>query len=283
MSGVQQAVFQNQRSFGTPPGQQAYTTSGTFTWVAPTGVTSVSAVVVGAGQSGSLKSYNGCCYQAKSGMGGSLAYLNNYTVTPGSSYTVVVGSSPSIGKGGNSYFSGTGVVLAKGGCQCGPSVGTASYRGGYGNNCSSITAGPGGGGAGGYSGIGGAAGASGSTLGCAGAGGAGGGGGAGFGGGGGGGVGLLGQGSSGCRGAWNPTNGGGGGGGGSGGASGASGVNSGGGLVNGGDGGAYGGGGGAAAYSTNPSVVRKLGGVGAARIIWPGTTRSFPSTNTGDL
>jgi hypothetical protein len=26
-----------------------------------------------------------------------------------------------------------------------------------------------------------------------------------------------------------------------------------------------------------------LGGVGAVRIIWPGTTRQFPSTNTGDL
>jgi hypothetical protein len=25
------------------------------------------------------------------------------------------------------------------------------------------------------------------------------------------------------------------------------------------------------------------GAVGAVRIIWPGTTRSFPSTNTGDL
>jgi hypothetical protein len=25
------------------------------------------------------------------------------------------------------------------------------------------------------------------------------------------------------------------------------------------------------------------GGVGAVRIIWPGTSRSFPSTNTGNL
>jgi hypothetical protein len=25
------------------------------------------------------------------------------------------------------------------------------------------------------------------------------------------------------------------------------------------------------------------GAVGAVRIIWPGTTRSFPSTNTGDV
>jgi hypothetical protein len=26
-----------------------------------------------------------------------------------------------------------------------------------------------------------------------------------------------------------------------------------------------------------------LAGVGAVRIIWPGPTRSFPATNTGDL
>jgi hypothetical protein len=28
---------------------------------------------------------------------------------------------------------------------------------------------------------------------------------------------------------------------------------------------------------------RAQGGGGAVRVIWPGTTRSFPSTNTGDL
>jgi hypothetical protein len=43
-------------------------------------------------------------------------------------------------------------------------------------------------------------------------------------------------------------------------------------------GGAHGGGGGAGWATPN-----SLGGVGAVRIIWPGTTRSFPSTNTGDL
>jgi hypothetical protein len=49
--------------------------------------------------------------------------------------------------------------------------------------------------------------------------------------------------------------------------------------VNGGAGGAYGGGGG---YNDN-LVTGGAGAVGAVRIIWPGTTRSFPSTNTGDL
>jgi hypothetical protein len=38
----------------------------------------------------------------------------------------------------------------------------------------------------------------------------------------------------------------------------------------------YGGGGG-------NSEVSGTGGDGAVRIIWPGTTRQFPSTNTGNL
>ena len=32
-----------------PPGQQAYTTAGTYSWVCPAGVTSVSVVAVGGG------------------------------------------------------------------------------------------------------------------------------------------------------------------------------------------------------------------------------------------
>jgi hypothetical protein len=36
-------------------------------------------------------------------------------------------------------------------------------------------------------------------------------------------------------------------------------------------------------YTIVVGAGRGAGGVGAARIIWPGTSRSFPSTNTGDL
>jgi hypothetical protein len=43
-------------------------------------------------------------------------------------------------------------------------------------------------------------------------------------------------------------------------------------------GGAYGGGGGRGQYGAQGS-----GAGGAVRIIYPGTTRSFPSTCTGDL
>jgi hypothetical protein len=48
-----------------------------------------------------------------------------------------------------------------------------------------------------------------------------------------------------------------------------------------GNGGAYGGGGGGG-YAGG-SIAGGTGKNGAVRIIWPGTTRSFPSTCTGNL
>lgn len=223
-------------------GQQAYTTPGGYTWVAPAGVTSVSAVAVGGGSGGST---------ANAGGGGGLGYRNNITVVPGNSYNVQVG----LGRTGNvsgqlSYFicqgsSSLGVVGCGGSkFGCGGGYSCSATGGGYGGQGS----GNGGGGAGGYGGSGGRGGTA--TAGAAG------GGGGGASNQGGGGVGILGQG----------TNGAGGGGGGSGGAN-ASGSN----------GGAYGGGGGHNCGSCTS------GGGGAVRIIWPGTTRSFPSTNTGNL
>ena len=56
------------------PGQQAYTTAGTFTWVAPSGITSVSVVCVGGGGGRSGHSGNGAG-------GGALAYAKKITVT----------------------------------------------------------------------------------------------------------------------------------------------------------------------------------------------------------
>jgi hypothetical protein len=64
-------------------------------------------------------------------------------------------------------------------------------------------------------------------------------------------------------------------------------------LSGGGSGGIYGGGGGGAAYfecydaEMNPVSFGDYpggsGGSGAVRIIWPGNTRLFPSTNTGQI
>jgi hypothetical protein len=254
-------------------GQQAYTTAGTFSWVAPTGVTSVSVVAVGGG--------------AFKGAGG-LGYKNNYAVTPGSSYAVVVGVAGSGGgaSGGTSHFVTTSVVRGGGGTANGSGGTYTGDGGGNGGTSSSLN----GGGAGGYAGNGGSCTTGYPGTGYAGAGGGGGSGGTSryscdtqYYGGGGGGVGILGQGSNGSGG----TTGGvgstaGGGGGGSSGASGSGSTT----AFGPGAGGAYGGGGGGGIYF--PGCCTEFAyfgasGVGAVRIIWPGTTRSFPSTNTGNL
>jgi hypothetical protein len=96
------------------PGEAVYTTAGTYSWVAPEGVTSVSAVVIGGGGSGAFTNNQ----NASGGGGGALAWKNNITVNPGQSYTVVVGaggSSGTITDGQDSYFITTNTVFAQGG------------------------------------------------------------------------------------------------------------------------------------------------------------------------
>lgn len=277
-------------------GQQAYTTAGTYTWVVPSGVTSVSAVAVGGGGSGGTggSSYGGNL-PGGGGAGGSLAYANSISVTPGESITILVGSggagvyAGTGNNGGDSKFTrgSTDLVFAYGGNKGGawttsptaekttapPGV-TQTYYYGGGNPNGSAGYGNGGGGAAGYSGNGGQG-----T--CTNPGGTNGSGGAGAGAGyayadiglGGGGVGLLGQGSNGTA----PAGGGSGGGNGGNGyyAPGTSSSYAGAGGGYGGGGGGYDGGGGEIGAGGN-------GGGGAVRIIW-GTGRAFPSTNTGDV
>lgn len=162
---------------------RVYSTAGTYSWVAPACVTSVAVVALGAGGS------NG-------GGGGALRYTNAISVTPGNSYTVVVGAVPTFqfnctqSNGGSSSFASN--VVANGGYSGanganGGSGGTGT--GGNGGNGGNYGSSPfygyysGGGGAGGYSGNGGNGGTfSGGTAGSgtAGAGGAGGGGASGY-------------------------------------------------------------------------------------------------------
>lgn len=243
-------------------GQVAYTTPGTYTWVCPAGVYSVSVVCVGAGSA----------YSAAGGSpgGGALAYKNNYSTTPGMGYAVVVGAPGTLAtpQGGMSSFAGA-LIANAGAVGSGSSGGAGGTgiggdgggNGGVGGSSAGSTAGAGG--AGGYSGSGGAGGAP-SAAGANGAGGGGGGGGGstsnGYPGDGGG-VGLLGQGANG--------------------AGGASAANGGAGTAgSAGSGKLYGGAGGL--QGPSPTAPYSAGG-GAVRIIWPGTTRQFPSTNTGDM
>jgi len=257
------------------PGQVAYTSAGTYTWTAPVGVTRVSVVTVGGGGN-SVSSGD-----AAAAGGGGLGYGNNITVVAGTSYAVIVGTGYTGGgqqTGGASSFINTSTLQATGGT--GGAYGSANGVGGT-RSGSALTGGGdggsggdgggsgngmgGGGGAGGYSGNGGSG--SQNSPGNAGAGGAGGGGASGYSGSGGGGVGILGEGSSGAGGARVGTVAYGGGGG-SGGTDGQASNTS-----TEGRGGPYGGGSGGYGLGS---------GVGAVRIIWPGDTRSFPSTGTGD-
>ena len=169
-------------------GQAEWTTPGTYTWTCPAGVTEVCSVAVGGGAGGVNNS---------SGGGGGLAWRNAVQVTPGQTYTIVVGaggagsssgSSTNANRGGDSYF--IDITTCRGGGGGWAAGGLVSTGGGYvgqgGDSGNTTAAFQGGGGAGGYT-----------------AGNTGGGGGTGagskcnFGGAGGGGVGIYGQGASG--------------------------------------------------------------------------------------
>ena len=239
-------------------GQQVYTAITSANWTCPAGVYSVSVVVIG----------------TANGSAGALAYKNSISVTPGANYPVVVtddGFNVPHTLAIRNSFNGDAEV----------SAGFATARTGTGGGDGNSSWG---GGAGGYAGTGGSTNQSifdGYQAGTAGTGGAGGGGGAyddtsgsgSYGKGGGGGTGLLGQGSSGAGGtvssAIGPATGGGAGSGGSEGATSTSGNQ----ALGGNYGGAMGDGSGTSSTNTR----------GAVRIIWPGSTRSFPSTNTGDM
>ena len=270
-------------------GQLTYTIPGSYSFVCPPDVTSVSVVCVGGGgQSGSSKGTD-----STGGGGGGLGYKNNITVVPGNSYLVVVGEGgryddshlSGIG-GGDSYFISNTTVAGlggKGGTTYGNPgagggyVGDGGGNGGAGGAANSLQGG--GGGAGGYSGNGGDGLSSASGSSGAGSGGAGGGGYKA----GGGGVGVLGIGTTGAASSSGNI-----GKGGSGGADSiiksetVSYINNAGVasettfMLARGIGGAYGGGGGSC-------VLYGDGADGAVRIIWPGDSRAFPSTNTGDV
>jgi len=245
-------------------GSQAYTTAGTYTWVAPAGVTSVSVVAVGAGAGGAGNSGG---LGLAGGGGGGLAYANNISVTPGNSYAVKVAASSACSSRWSSFNCNT--VRATSGGQTnyrfGRAGGTATFGTGFtggSGGTSSCAYGGGGAGAAGYSGNGGNGG-NGACFcvpfnsGTSGSGGGAGGGATYFSGGG---VGIGGQGASGaggtaigpCGSATTQR--------GKGGSGGSDATNS---------GGAYGGGG----YGNGGA-----GSDGAVNIYWPGNTRSFPSS-----
>ena len=258
----------------SPPQQIVFTSSGS--WVVPTGVTSISVAMVGGGGGGRYGTTN-----QRGGGGGSLSYRNNFTVTPGETLTVTVGGGGAAvlnnvgAAGGQSRLNrGATIICQANGAAAGGGgasgftgiTGVISSNGGPGG--ATGTGGSGGGGAGGYTGtgLGGAGAAPGSATSGAGARGAGGGGGsttntAGIGGKGGG-VGLSGEGTSGTGVARVTTT-----------------------FAtdgNNGSGGSFGAGG-AGGATTSLNAGRMNGNAGGVRIIWPGSSRQYPSTGTADV
>jgi hypothetical protein len=244
-------------------GQQAYTSAGSYSFVAPANVTFVSAVVIGAGGIGGC---HGTCYEGGGGGGGALAYRSNISVTPGNTYAVVVSSTTdstafcmSAGNGGNGTAArpGGGVPGGVRGLGGTASGGDVTYSGGPGRTTTSGNGG-GGGGAGGYTSSGLASSGSGTTSACVRVGGNSGDGNlgglspTGTGGGSGAGTSLLGSGTTLCR---------------------PAAVNHGGGV-----GGSFGGGGGGSGAFCGGGN----GGPAGVRIIW-GPNRAYPNTNTGDV
>ena len=167
-------------------GSALYDTPGTYSWTCPAGVTSVYVVCIGGGASGDgyteYTYYCNCCggcrsfgyYYQNGGGGGGLAW-KTVSVSPGTTYTVQVGSGgvyaiySGSGGGGLSWFGYDGLVTGGGGYgrYGGSYTGDGGGNGGLGGiqpytNGRGGYAGPavrtfsgGGGGAGGYSGAGG--------------------------------------------------------------------------------------------------------------------------------
>lgn len=129
----------------------------TYSWVVPDGVTEISAVCIGAGQTGE-RNDNG----ARGGDGGDLRYINGLAVTPGETLTIEVGKgvynqtlrydggTTSILRGGTTLLRAAGAASST---AIGGNVGGGNR--GIGGQGDSTTYAGGGGGAGGYAGTGG--------------------------------------------------------------------------------------------------------------------------------
>jgi hypothetical protein len=160
----------NQSFFTQSWSSTNYTTPGSYFWIAPANVYSVSITAIGGGGGGAQGAL-----VTTGGAGGSLAWKANIPVTQKQGYLVVVGLGGAInGNGGDSYFIDITTVFAPGGGRGRVSSNTATILlgglplgtyvgdgGGYGGAGGDYTMtsdnllGTGGGGAGGYSGDGG--------------------------------------------------------------------------------------------------------------------------------
>lgn len=127
-----------------PMGSVTYNTPGTYTWICPPGVTSVTVECWGGGGRGGERTTGNNV--ALAGGGGGAYSRSVISVTPGASYTInVAAGSSSTSAGGDSWFGSSSTVMAKGGNSvannsntpgigglASASIGTFRYNGGNG-------------------------------------------------------------------------------------------------------------------------------------------------------
>jgi hypothetical protein len=145
----------------------AFTVPGVYTWTVPNNVTFINVICTGAGAPGNAGNVSSFGF----GGGGGGTGINSFSVSPGSSYTVVVGAASTsyFVTSGASYFFTTSAVCGFGGYQYvgGLYNGVYGGQGGSGatiNNNGNNGGGGGGGGAGGIGGPGGNGGAGGGGI-----------------------------------------------------------------------------------------------------------------------
>lgn len=143
--------------FEQASGIESFTTVGTTSWTAPTGVTSVQYLVVGGGGGGG----GGYDTGGGGGGGGGMVLTGTLSVTPGSTYTITVGaggaastnSYPSTpetagGTGSNSVFSSVTALGGEGGKRSRVQTGASGLGGAAAINPSTASVGGSGGGSG---------------------------------------------------------------------------------------------------------------------------------------
>ena len=99
-NNVQSSYSATYTFVGVAVGEASFTTAGQYNWTAPAGVTSISVVCIGGGGGGAGD------HDGAGGCAGGLGYKNNITVTPGTTYSLEVGSGGSGGRSDLSYGNG---------------------------------------------------------------------------------------------------------------------------------------------------------------------------------
>jgi uncharacterized repeat protein (TIGR01451 family) len=150
------------------PQSETFSAAGLHTWIAPSGVTSITVEAWGGGGAGASATHN----NGGSAGGGGGAYARSVmSVTPGQSYSLTVGgggvsSATAPVQGGDSWFGAATILLARGGAtqannqaagaqggQAATSIGDVKYSGGWGASGNQVSGGRAGGGGGSSAGL----------------------------------------------------------------------------------------------------------------------------------